>query len=155
MDMVTTARPRATFYRMVMNKHVCPYGVKAKHLLRRQGYEVEDHWLTSRAETDAFKADHEVKTTPQAFIDGRRIGGYDDLRRHFGKAIRDPKATSYRPVIAIFAMTALMALAASYAASGTPAHRPRWRVVHRLQHVCARAPQAARHRELLLHVSRL
>jgi hypothetical protein len=81
---------------------------------------VEDHWLTSRAETDAFKADHEVKTTPQAFIDGRRIGGYDDLRRHFGKAVRDPKATSYRPVIAIFAMTTLMALAASHAAFGTP-----------------------------------
>lgn len=111
--------PRATLYRMVMDDHVCPFGIKAKDLLRRQGYSVEDHHLTSRAGTDAFKADHGVKTTPQTFITGERIGGYDDLRRFFGKPVSDPDATSYRPVIAVFAMTALMALAASHAAFGT------------------------------------
>ncbi|MCI3953227.1 MAG: grxC [Burkholderiales bacterium] len=57
--------PKATLYRMVMDKHVCPYGLKAKDLLRRQGFMVEDHWLTSREATDAFKAQHGVKTTPQ------------------------------------------------------------------------------------------
>jgi glutaredoxin len=110
--------PKATLYRMVMDKHVCPYGLKAKDLLRRQGFMVEDHWLTSREATDAFKAQHGVKTTPQTFINSERIGGYDDLRRHFGKAIADPKATTYKPVVALFSMTALMALAASYAAYG-------------------------------------
>src|SRR5690606_4997460 len=75
----------ATLYRMVMPDHVCPYGLKARHLLRSQGYQVDDRWLTNRAETDAFKAEHGVKTTPQTFIDGARIGGHDDLRRHFGK----------------------------------------------------------------------
>jgi glutaredoxin len=110
--------PKATLYRMVMDKHVCPYGLKAKDLLRRQGFMVEDHWLTSREATDAFKAQHGVKTTPQTFINSQRIGGYDDLRRHFGKAIADPKATTYKPVVALFSMTALMALAASYAAYG-------------------------------------
>ena len=110
--------PKATLYRMVMDKHVCPYGLKAKDLLRRQGFMVEDHWLTSREATDAFKAQHGVKTTPQTFINSERIGGYDDLRRHFGKAIADPKATTYKPVVALFGMTALMALAASYAAYG-------------------------------------
>lgn len=114
------ARPRATLYRMVMDQHVCPYGLKARHLLRRQGFEVEDHWLTTRAEVDAFKAEHDVATTPQTFIDGVRIGGYDDLRRHFGKRVVDPKATSYRPVAALFGMTLLMALAASTAVYGTP-----------------------------------
>jgi hypothetical protein len=59
-----------------------------------------------------------VATTPQAFIGGRRIGGYDDLRRHFGLKVRDPKALTYTPVIAVFAVTALMALAASYAMTG-------------------------------------
>lgn len=113
-------RPVATLYRMVMDKHVCPYGLKAKDLLKRQGYEVEDHWLTTRADTDAFKAEHEVKTTPQVFIGGDRIGGYDDLRRHFGKAVADPKATSYRPVLALFSMTLFMALATSMAVYGTP-----------------------------------
>ena len=103
----------ARLYRMVMPGHICPYGLKAKHLLERKGFTVDDHWLETRAQTDAFKAEHGVKTTPQTFIDGRRIGGYDDLRRHFGLAVRDPGATSYTPVIALFAMTALMALAAA------------------------------------------
>lgn len=118
--MATAAPKSATIYRMVMPEHTCPYGLKAKDLLRRQGYEVEDHWLRTREETDAFKAKHGVKTTPQTFIGGERIGGYDDLRRFFGKTVRDPKAVTYRPVIAVFAMTALMALAASYAVFGTP-----------------------------------
>jgi glutaredoxin len=108
----------AVLYRMVMKEHVCPWGLKARHLLRSQGYTVDDHWLTTREETDAFKAEHGVQTTPQAFIDGRRIGGYDDLRRHFGKRVRDPKAKTYAPVIAVFAATALTAMAASYATSG-------------------------------------
>ena len=116
--MSATPSKTATLYRMVMEKHVCPYGLKAKHLLKREGYTVDDRWLTTREETDAFKAEHQVKTTPQTFIDGERIGGYDDLRRHFGKKIRDPKAVTYRPVIAVFAVTALMALATSYAAYG-------------------------------------
>ena len=118
--MATAAPKSAIIYRMVMPEHTCPYGLKAKDLLRRQGYEVEDHWLRTREETDAFKAKHGVKTTPQTFIGGERVGGYDDLRRFFGKAVRDPKAVTYRPVIAVFTMTALMALAASYAVFGTP-----------------------------------
>ena len=119
--MASTAAPRqATLYRMVMEQHTCPYGLKAKDLLRRQGFTVEDKWLTSREATDAFKAEHGVKTTPQTFIDGARVGGYDDLRRYFGKPVADPKATTYKPVIALFGMTALMALAASHAVYGTP-----------------------------------
>ncbi|MGW8138552.1 MauE/DoxX family redox-associated membrane protein [Sphingomonas zeae] len=115
-----TATRKATLYRMVMPTHTCPYGLKAKDLLRRQGYAVEDHWLRTREETDAFKAEHGVKTTPQIFVGGERVGGYDDLRRFFGKRVADPKATSYRPVIALFVMTALMALAASQAVYATP-----------------------------------
>lgn len=111
---------KAVLYRMVMPGHVCPFGLKARHLLRSKGYAVEDHPLTTREATDAFKARHGVATTPQAFIGGERIGGYDDLRRWFGARPRDPKAKSYAPVIALFAMTALMALAASQAAFGSP-----------------------------------
>lgn len=116
-DNLPTAR-KAVLHRMVMPGHTCPYGLKARDLLKRSGYAVEDHHLTSRAETDAFKAQHGVATTPQIFIGDRRIGGYDDLRRFLGKKVADPKATSYRPVIALFSMTALMALAASYAVTG-------------------------------------
>jgi glutaredoxin len=111
---------RATLHRMVMDEHVCPYGLKAKDLLQREGYEVDDQWLRTREQTDAFKAAHQVKTTPQTFIGGERVGGYDDLRRYLGKPLADPKAVTYKPVAAVFTITALMALAASYAAFGTP-----------------------------------
>jgi glutaredoxin len=114
------ATKKAVLHRMVMPTHTCPFGLKAKDLLQRQGYAVEDHWLRTREETDAFKAEHGVKTTPQTFIGGERIGGYDDLRRFFDKSVPDPKAVTYRPVTVVFAMTALMALAASLAAFGTP-----------------------------------
>lgn len=108
----------ATLYRMVMKAHICPFGLKSKHLLEQQGFTVEDRWLTTREETDDFKALHQVETTPQTFIDGRRIGGYTELRSFFGKPLPDPKAVSYRPVIAVFAMTALMAMATSFAVQG-------------------------------------
>jgi glutaredoxin len=110
---------KAVIHRMVMPHHTCPYGLKAKDLLERSGYEVEDHHLTTREQTDAFKAQHGVATTPQVFIGGERVGGYDDLRRFLGKPVADPKATSYRPVVALFAMTALMAMAASHAVTGS------------------------------------
>jgi glutaredoxin len=117
---MTNESKRAALYRMVMPGHVCPYGLKSKWLLESHGYTVEDHWLRTRAETDAFKAEHDVQTTPQTFIEGKRIGGNDDLRRFLGKHVPEPDGTSYRPVIALFAMTALMALAASQAVAGTP-----------------------------------
>ncbi|MCF4128385.1 MauE/DoxX family redox-associated membrane protein [Methylobacterium sp. SyP6R] len=118
--MSTASARNATLYRMATDSHVCPYGLKARHLLARAGYAVEDRPLTTREETDRFKAEHGVKTTPQVFIAGERIGGYDDLRRRLGKPVRDPNAVSYRPVVALFSMTALMALAVSQAAYGTP-----------------------------------
>lgn len=103
----------ATLYRMVMDKHVCPFGVKSKWLLEREGFSVDDHYLTTREETDAFKAKHGVETTPQTFIDGKRIGGYTELREHFGHDSGDVEGTSYRPVIAVFAVGAALAIALS------------------------------------------
>ncbi|MBW4331137.1 glutaredoxin [Stakelama sp. CBK3Z-3] len=108
----------ASVYRMVMDKHVCPFGLKTLHLLKSQGYRIDDHHLETRAQTDAFKEKYDVKTTPQTFVGGERIGGYDDLRRFFDKPVKDPKATSYRPVLAIFGMAAAMALGVSWLVSG-------------------------------------
>lgn len=108
----------ATLYRMVMTEHTCPYGLKSLDLLKRQRFEVDDHHLTSRAETDAFKQEHNVETTPQAFVDGARIGGYEELLVYFGKDVPDADETTYTPVLALFAMAAAMALAASWAAYG-------------------------------------
>ena len=110
------ASKSAQLYRMVMQDHLCPYGLKSKDLLEREGYEVEDHHLTTREETDAFMEKHGVETTPQTWIGGDRIGGYDDLRVHLGYDDEEEETTSYRPVLAVFAIGALMALAVSQVA---------------------------------------
>ncbi|HBI19945.1 MULTISPECIES: glutaredoxin [unclassified Brevundimonas] len=109
----------AILYRMVMPEHVCPYGRKSLWLLKRKGYQVDDRHLTSRAETDAFKAQHDVKTTPQTFIAGQRIGGHDDLRRFFGQSVPAPGQTSYTPVLAVFAVALLIAAAIAWLRFGT------------------------------------
>lgn len=112
----------AALYRMVMPEHTCPFGLKSKALLEREGFRVDDHHLKTRDETEAFMAEHGVETTPQTFIDGQRIGGYDDLRVHFG--IDPPKDqqsdTTYQPVIAIFSVAALLALGLSWHQYGNP-----------------------------------
>lgn len=64
---------KATIYRMVMPDHICPFGLKSLDLLKREGFSVDDNWLKTREETDSFKSEHEVETTPQTFIDGQRI----------------------------------------------------------------------------------
>jgi glutaredoxin len=108
----------ATLYRMVMDDHLCPYGLKSKDLLERNGYTVDDHHLSTREETDAFKEKHGVKTTPQTFIGGERIGGYDDLAAYFGKTVKGADETTYQPVIAIFSVAALLAVAVTWLTMG-------------------------------------
>ena len=110
---------KTVLYRMVMDRHVCPYGLKSKWLLERNGLFVEDHHLTTRVETDAFKREHNVETTPQAFIDGQRIGGYTELRAYFGNPLPQEGSTSYTPVLAVFAAAAALALAVSHFAIGS------------------------------------
>ena len=100
----------ATLYRIVMPDHMCPHGLKSKDVLERQGYLVEDHHLTTRAEIDGFKSEYEEKTTPQTFINQKRIGGFDDLNTFFGKVLVPKDATTYKPVIALFLVAALMAI---------------------------------------------
>jgi len=119
--MATHAAKRAELHRMVTAEHTCPYGLKALDLLKREGYEVDDRKLTTREEIDAFKTKHHVKTTPQTFINGKRIGGYDDLVQFFGGEVKDKDAVTYKPVIALFSVAALMAMAASWAAFGSVA----------------------------------
>ncbi|WP_203228107.1 MauE/DoxX family redox-associated membrane protein [Roseovarius dicentrarchi] len=117
--MPDTDKKTAKLYRMAMPGHLCPFGLKSKALLEREGFEVEDHLLESREETDAYMEKAGVDTTPQTYIGDERIGGHDDLRRYFGQNVREEGETSYMPIIAIFATTALMALALAWAAFGT------------------------------------
>ncbi len=105
---------KAILYRMMTDTHICPFGIKAKDLLAREGYAIEDHRLKTRAEVDDFKEKHQVESTPQTFIDGKRIGGCDDLLKYFNKAPVKREGVTYQPIIAIFAVTFLMAVAVTY-----------------------------------------
>lgn len=101
----------AVLYRMATPDHLCPFGLKSKDLLERQGFEVEDHLLESRAETDRFMAQQGVDTTPQTFIAGERVGGYDALRKRFGLTVKNEDETRYTPVLVVFGGAALAAVA--------------------------------------------
>lgn len=111
----------AVLYRMVTDDHICPFGLKSRDLLIRRGFKVEDHWFESKAEADEFRKKHDVKTTPQTYIDGERIGGYDDLRAYFGKDRQQSNKdeTTYQPVVAMFTMALLLALATSWRTTGS------------------------------------
>jgi len=105
---------QATVFRMVTPKHLCPWGLKAMDLLRRNGYEIEDHHLKSERENEAYKHEHGVDETPQIFINGKHVGGYDALRKRLGKGPDPKRGKTYQPVIAVFAVTFLMAIASSW-----------------------------------------
>ncbi|MCM1983796.1 MauE/DoxX family redox-associated membrane protein [Lyngbya confervoides] len=104
-------------YRMSMPDHECPWGLKTIHLLQDQGLEFEDHKLRSKAEVEAFKAKHNVSTTPQIFFGEQRIGGYTDLAEYFNVAAESADY-SYTPVIALFSTAGLITLAASLGMTG-------------------------------------
>jgi glutaredoxin len=67
---------------MILPTHECPFGLLAKRMLEDSGFNIDEHLLTSREQVDAFKAEHGVATTPQVFIDGKRIGGSEELARY-------------------------------------------------------------------------
>lgn len=75
----------AILYRMVLPEHTCPFGVRAKQMLERHGYAVDDRVLGTREEVDALKAELQVDTTPQVFIGDERIGGSDALAAFFAR----------------------------------------------------------------------
>ena len=109
-----TKSKTAKLYRMETDQHICPWGLRSRHLLRREGFTIEDNILTSREEADTFKQEHDVKTTPQTFINGARVGGYEDLRRFFGKKIKDKQETSYWPVMTAFLTAFILSLGVSF-----------------------------------------
>ncbi len=93
----TDEQKTARLYRMVMPGHICPYGLKSKDLLERQGFEVEDHHLTTREETDAFMEKHGVETTPQTFVGNQRIGAMTPCAS-ISNLIRQRKSVATRPI---------------------------------------------------------
>jgi glutaredoxin/uncharacterized membrane protein YphA (DoxX/SURF4 family) len=108
-------KKKATIYRMVTPDHLCPWGIKALDLLKRNGYEIEDRHLETKEANKAYKEEHGYEETPQIWIEGGHIGGYDQLREHLGLGADPKEGKTYQPVIAVFAVTFLMAITSTFA----------------------------------------
>lgn len=70
---------------------ICPYCVRAKHLLQRKGAGFDE----IRIDLDHDQMKHMVArtkrhTVPQIFIDELHVGGYDDLARLDARGELDP-----------------------------------------------------------------
>lgn len=109
---------KATIQRMITPDHLCPWGVKAIDLLRRNGFEIEDNHLESMAANKAYKEEHDYEETPQIWIDGEHIGGYDALREYLGMKPDPKEGETYQPVLAVFAVTLPTAITTCLAIEG-------------------------------------
>ena len=76
----------------VFTKFFCPYCTRAKALLDRKGVEYQEIDLTTdRAGFDAMVARAGgARTVPQIFIDGKHIGGSDDMAALDARGGLDP-----------------------------------------------------------------
>ena len=73
-------RPVITMF----SKIGCPYCAKAKKLLQDQGLDYEEIILGKEVTTRSIKAVTGRTSTPQVFIDGKHIGGSEELAAYFG-----------------------------------------------------------------------
>ena len=65
---------------VVYAKHYCPYCARAKSLLRDKGVAFKEIEVAFDPDLQSeMIARSGRRTVPQIFIDGRHIGGYDDL----------------------------------------------------------------------------
>ena len=112
------SKKSAKIVRMVTPDHLCPWGIKAYDLLKRKGFEVVDEHLDSMDANKKYKEENDFSETPQIWIEGEHIGGYDQLREHLNLPADPKEGETYQPVVAIFAVTILMALTACWALKG-------------------------------------
>jgi glutaredoxin 3 len=69
----------------------CPYCVRAKALLQRKGVDYRETDVSDPSLRDAMtRRAGGSYTVPQIFIDGRHIGGCDDLHALDGRGELDP-----------------------------------------------------------------
>lgn len=104
-------------YRMSTADHECPWGLRAVNLLNTKGIAFEDIRLTTPEAVAAFKAQHQVATTPQIFFGDQRLGGYTDLAAYL-EVQAETADYSYTPVVALFSTAGLVALSTSLGLSG-------------------------------------
>ena len=80
----------------IFTTKVCPYCVRAKALLKRKGAAFSEVDVSEDDDlmADMLKRTGGRQTVPQIFIDGRHIGGCDDLYALDAKGGLDPLLAS-------------------------------------------------------------
>ena len=69
---------------LVWSKTSCPFCVRAKDLLTKKGYEIEERKINEGwTREQLLESVPNARTVPQIFLDGEYIGGYDNLKKYF------------------------------------------------------------------------
>lgn len=67
---------------VVYSKTICPYCVQAKNFLKTHEIKYEEKNLDDDDERAAFYSNYPgVRSVPQIFVDGERIGGFQELMK--------------------------------------------------------------------------
>ena len=71
---------------------ICPYCVRAKSLLKNKGVDVIEYNIQTNPDKvpEMLKRANGHRSVPQIFIDGRHVGGCDDLYELDSKGELDP-----------------------------------------------------------------
>jgi len=79
----------------IYTKMMCPYCSRAKALLKSKGASFIDipAYMDAKVRAEMRKRSHGANTFPQIFIDGKHIGGCDDLYALDAKGGLDPLLT--------------------------------------------------------------
>jgi len=77
-------------------KAMCPFCVRAKRLLKAKGVKFIDipAWMDSKKRAEMRERSGGRKTFPQIFINGKHIGGCDDLHALDARGGLDPLLAS-------------------------------------------------------------
>lgn len=72
---------------VIWSKDLCPYCDRAKALLKQKGIEFEERKIGSGwTKEQLLESVPTARTVPQIFLDGKLIGGHDDLVKYFKEA---------------------------------------------------------------------
>jgi len=80
----------------IYSKFLCPYCARAKKLLESKGVSYEEYDITmgGAKREEMLERSNGRHTVPQIFIDGRHIGGSDDLAELDRNGQLDPLLTT-------------------------------------------------------------
>lgn len=72
---------------VIWSKDMCPYCERAKALLKQKGIQYEERKIGGGyTKEQLLESVPNARTVPQIFLDGKLIGGHDDLVKYFSEA---------------------------------------------------------------------